>query len=139
MAKSDEQLYSEMVAALIKPGEQMVEEITPHTAHLNHMALLLAGETGELVDAIKKHTIYGKDLDFVNVIEEMGDIEFALEALRAALGINRDEVLSHNVEKLALRYAKGQYSDQAAKDRADKQIGIDLSNGTDETGIVDHH
>lgn len=126
MQKSQEDLYSEFVDSLIKPGEQMCEEITPLKAHLNHMALLLAGECGELVDAIKKFTIYGKDLDYINVIEELGDIEFALEAIRTAFTIHRDEVLAHNVEKLSKRYSEGRYSDQAAKDRADKQLEINV-------------
>lgn len=142
MQKSQEELYSEFVDSLVKPGEQMCEEITPFKAHLNHMAMLLAGECGELVDAIKKHTIYGKDLDYVNVIEELGDIEFALEAIRKAFTIHREEVLAHNVDKLTKRYNEGRYSDQAAKDRADKQLEItideDLISQIPDDGVVDH-
>jgi NTP pyrophosphatase (non-canonical NTP hydrolase) len=142
MQKSQEELYSEFVDSLVKPGEQMCEEITPFKAHLNHMAMLLAGECGELVDAIKKHTIYGKDLDYVNVIEELGDIEFALEAIRKAFTISREEVLAHNVDKLTKRYNEGRYSDQAAKDRADKQLEItideDLISQIPDAGVVDH-
>ena len=142
MQKSQEELYSEFVDSLVKPGEQMCEEITPFKAHLNHMAMLLAGECGELVDAIKKHTIYGKDLDYVNVIEELGDIEFALEAIRKAFTIHREEVLAHNVDKLTKRYNEGRYSDQAAKDRADKQLEItideDLISEIPDNGVVDY-
>ena len=124
--------YGEMVNALNKPGEEIIEQTTVLTAQLNHMALLLAGEAGELVDAIKKHTIYGKPLDYVNVIEEMGDIEFALEALRQLLTINRDETLAMNVDKLSVRYASGKFSNEQAQARADKesgQIGIDMVDG----------
>ena len=113
--------YAEMVDALIKPGEEIINETTPLKAHLNHMAMLLAGESGELVDAIKKHTIYGKELDMMNVIEELGDIEFALEAIRAALTIGREEVLFANADKLVDRYPTGEFSNEHAQKRLDKQ------------------
>lgn len=115
--------YSEMVDALIKPSEEIIAETTPLKAHLNHMAMLLAGETGELVDALKRHTIYGKDLDYMNVIEELGDIEFALEAIRKALSINREEVLTMNADKLMARYPNGKFSNADAQARADKESG----------------
>lgn len=129
--------YGEMVTALNKPGEEIIIETTPLKAQLNHMTLLLAGETGELVDAIKKHTIYDKDLDYINIVEEMGDIEFALEALRQLLTISRDEVLSMNVEKLSTRYPSGSFSNAQAKARADKQIELDVETAID-NGVVDH-
>lgn len=138
--KTLDEAYTDMVNALIKPGEEIIEETTPLKAHLNHMALLLAGESGELVDAIKRHTIYGKDLDYVNVLEELGDIEFALEAIRAALGINREEVLAMNADKLLTRYPDGRYSNADAQARADKesgQIGIDLASGPDSTATME--
>lgn len=115
-----DQNYADMVAALVKPGEEIIEQTTPIHAHLNHMAMLLSGEVGELVDAIKKHTIYGKELDFVNVIEELGDIEFALEAIRKSLEIHRDEALAMNMEKLMKRYPEGKFSNADAQARADK-------------------
>lgn len=45
----------------------------PYSEHIIHMSLGLAGEMGELLDAIKKHAIYGKELDTVNLTEELGD------------------------------------------------------------------
>lgn len=115
-----DQSHAAMVAALVKPGEDIISETTPLKAHLNHMAMLLSGEAGEVVDAIKKHTIYGKELDYVNVIEELGDIEFALEAIRTSLTIHRDETLAMNMEKLSKRYPQGAFSNDAAQTRADK-------------------
>ena len=41
-----------------------------------HMYMGVAGELGELLDAIKKNVIYGKPLDTKNVLEECGDIMF---------------------------------------------------------------
>ena len=87
---------------------------------LLHAVVGVSGEAGELLDAIKKAWVYGKPLDRNNVIEELGDIEFYLEAARAELGVTRDEVIQANREKLIKRYPTG-YTDSAAIARADKE------------------
>jgi NTP pyrophosphatase (non-canonical NTP hydrolase) len=115
------QEHARMVALLVKPGDQIKEEMTAHDAHILHMAVGIIGEAGELIDAIKKKVIYQKPLDMLNVIEELGDIEFYLEGLRTALALNRDETLDANISKLAKRYGeKFQYTNQAAQERKDK-------------------
>ena len=116
-----EQQHARMVKRLAKPGIVIRDSMTGEDAHIIHMALLIAGEVGELVDAIKKHVIYGKTLDRLNVIEELGDIEFALSAIRDWALTDRDEVLATNIEKLERRYSSGSYSNQQAVERADKQ------------------
>lgn len=117
---SNEKYFAEMVASLSKPGEQIKNELTPKQAHLLHMAVGISGEAGELLDAVKKHAIYQKSLDITNVVEELGDLEFFMEGLRATLGISREEVLAKNVNKLSVRYLSGTYSNQQAQQRADK-------------------
>lgn len=112
--------YSEMVQALAKSGELIIKDLNSSTAHNLHMAVGVAGEAGELLDAIKKSAIYNKPLDTINVIEELGDLEFYMEGLRQNLNINREETLQANIDKLAKRYEGFKYSNQAAQDRADK-------------------
>jgi NTP pyrophosphatase (non-canonical NTP hydrolase) len=112
--------YSAMVARLSKPGEQIKSELTAKQAHMLHMAVGISGEAGEILDAIKKHAIYQKSLDVSNVVEELGDLEFFMEGLRAAIGVSREEVLGVNMKKLAKRYHRGTYSNQQAQQRADK-------------------
>ena len=112
--------HRELVAALVKPGAAIVDSLTPEKAHLLHMVVGVAGESGELLDAIKKHVIYNKEADRENVIEELGDIEFYMEGLRQGLGITREETLAHNIRKLSARYEKLAYSDASAVARADK-------------------
>lgn len=85
-----------------------------------HAAVGISGEAGELIDAIKKTWVYKKPLDRANLIEELGDLEFYLQALRLELGINRRIVLEANMAKLLKRYPTG-YTDAAAQARADKQ------------------
>jgi len=113
--------YCNMVRALAKPGEDIVDSITAPQAHNIHMALGLAGEVGELIDAIKKEAIYGKVLDRENLIEELGDIEFYLEGIRQGFKVTREETIKANTTKLSVRYSKGTYSNTAAIERADKQ------------------
>jgi NTP pyrophosphatase (non-canonical NTP hydrolase) len=46
----------------------------PHREHLAHMAMGVTGEFGEVCEMIKKHTIYGKELDRDKLVLEVGDI-----------------------------------------------------------------
>jgi len=115
--------HEELVTALVKPGDEISGNMDYRSAHIIHMCLGLAGEVGELIDAIKKATIYGKPMDRENVIEELGDIEFYLEGLRQGLFISREVTMLKNIEKLTRRYPQGRYTDADAKARADKVEG----------------
>ena len=114
------EVYSAFVKSRAKSGDDIAAVYTPHKAVLDHAALGVAGEAGELVDAVKKYTIYNKPLDLENVVEELGDLEFYMEMLRQKLSISRHETLQHNIDKLSVRYKDG-YSDKQAQDRADKE------------------
>jgi len=85
-----------------------------------HAALGVCGEAGELADAIKKHVVYGKELDRTNIVEELGDLRFYMQAVQNLYHISEIELLQHNAEKLATRYVNLNYSDMAAITRADK-------------------
>lgn len=111
--------HSELVYNLVKDPEEILQSLCYEKIDLIHAILGISGEAGELLDAIKKHTIYNKPLDVENVVEELGDLEFYLEQLRQALSISREETLQANIKKLRKRYPSG-YSDQLAQDRLDK-------------------
>ena len=113
--------HSEMVTALFKNGKNILENATEDHLTRLHAAVGISGESGELLDAIKKETMYNKEPDLVNIIEELGDLEFYMEALRQAYNITREETLQANINKLGVRYSSGKYSDKQAQDRADKQ------------------
>ena len=114
--------HAELVAKLVKPGKEILDEMVISDAHLTHMALGVCGEAGELADAIKKKTIYQKSLDIKNIIEELGDLEFYMEGIRQCLNISRGECLEHNIKKLSIRYKDLQYSNAAAVKREDKIV-----------------
>ena len=117
--------HTDMVTALIKPGQSILDTLTADRCNILHMAVGISGEAGELLDALKKALIYNKPIDRDNIIEEIGDLEFYMEGLRQALKISREQTLSANIHKLLLsdkaRYKLGAYTDQQAQDRADKQ------------------
>lgn len=117
MEQSD---YAEFVKTLKKPGSDIIGDLTESSADSLHMAVGVAGEAGELLDAIKKYSIYNKPLDRENVVEELGDLEFFMEGLRQRLEISREETLVHNRAKLNKRYADKKFSNEAAQIRADK-------------------
>ena len=112
--------HNEMVKALAKDGDVIQQELKASDCHNLHMCLGISGEVGELIDAVKKSIFYRKPLDRVNAVEELGDIEFYLEGLRQGLGITREETIEANINKLGERYKGFNYSDDAAKARADK-------------------
>ena len=112
--------HEELVARICKAGADILDALTPEQAHIVHMAIGVSGEAGELLDAVKKHAIYQQPLDMENVVEELGDMEFYMQGLRESLGLTREEVLEANIRKLTERYG-GSYSDEKARDRADKQ------------------
>lgn len=115
-----QQEHEELVANLIKNPKDLLDELTPHKVELLHAAIGIASEAGEIVNAVKKYSIHGQEINMENVIEELGDLEFFMQNLRASLGISRNITLNSNITKLKKRYTSGSYSDKAAKDRADK-------------------
>ena len=110
-----------LVKNLGKSGDEILKSLTPQAIDLLHMAVGVAGEAGELLDAVKKHVIYNKPVDKENIIEELGDLEFYMQGIRANLFILRSEVLEFNIQKLTKRYSSGSYSDKEAHDRVDKK------------------
>jgi NTP pyrophosphatase (non-canonical NTP hydrolase) len=112
--------HADLVRSLVKDGDAIAGELTGNDAHLLHMAVGVSTEAGELLDAVKKATIYRKPIDCENIIEELGDIEFYLEGIRQAFAITRETVLFANIAKLRRRYHEGRFTNEQAQARADK-------------------
>lgn len=113
--------YDQFVRRLFK--------VDTYNEMLHHAKGGVCEEAGELSDAIKRHLTYGKPLDSkdkdgqtirTKIIEELGDIRFYVQAVQNVLGISEQEILQHNANKLADRYAQLTYTNEAAISRADK-------------------
>lgn len=64
----------------------------------------LTGETGEVIDNLKKVLYHSHDFDRDALIKETGDCLWYLAELCSAWGITLDEVAQANVAKLRARY-----------------------------------
>ena len=162
----DHTSYAQMVAALVKPGRDIIDSLTPAKADLLHMVIGVTGEVaellastdmdntieeigdiffymeriyqltgvprrnietathkfiiaGDLLDAVKKHVIYGKSLDESAVEVLLGKLNYKLDLTIASIGSTREAIIAGNMAKLTIRYGK-KYSNEAAINRADK-------------------
>lgn len=99
---------------------QLFKEMDNPEQALAHAAIGLNTEAGEALDAVKKHWIYKQDLNVINLIEELGDLQFYVQALCNILCIDIEQLKYINMAKLSKRYPNLEYSDEHAKQRLDK-------------------
>lgn len=81
--------YAPLAARTAKPLER--------TAQIEHAQLGVITEMGELADQVKRHVIYGKDLDITNFVEEVGDVMWYLALLIAEIGV-QPRVINRAIE-----------------------------------------
>lgn len=94
------------------------QPLTGHQVGLLLAAVGLGGETGEILEIIKKHVFHGHPLDREKLIKEMGDAEWYACYLRGLIGVSLEEVHNKNIEKLAARYPEGFFSSERSLNRA---------------------
>lgn len=99
-----------------KSYDHVAARFTPSMSRLTHAALGLSTEANEFCDQLKKHLIYGKELDKVNLIEELGDLCWFIAMACDELGTNFEEIQQININKLKARYGE-KYSDDKALNR----------------------
>jgi len=71
---------------------------------LIHAAMGLQTESAEFTDALKKYVFYGKELDKVNLKEELGDMLWYMSIAFSALGTTYEEEQERVINKLKVRY-----------------------------------
>ena len=81
-----------------KAGAARLNSLGP--MRLLHATLGIASEAGELVDAVKKYVFYGAELDEVNLVEEIGDLQWYIATMLDELEVTMNEVLEKNIRKL---------------------------------------
>ena len=87
-----------------------------HTIRLLHAAMGICTEAGEFMDAIKKAIFYGKDIDLVNLTEELGDLFWYAALALDEIGIPMETCFERNIAKLQQRY-RGKFGETAAENR----------------------
>jgi len=119
-ALKTESMDFQAIAARICGVEKIIAEYTgngmmsqevkddPSMIRLLHGAIGLETEVGEFMDALKKHIFYGKELDWTNLGEEMGDLMWYIailsDVIKNKTGVGLEEWLDRNVQKLNKRY-----------------------------------
>lgn len=108
-AKRTEPTDSDYQACMFRLG-------SVRTLRLLHVAMGLCTEAGEFVDQLKKHIFYGKPLDTVNLIEELGDSSWYERIGVDALEIGYLDMLERNIAKLRARFPE-KFSEERAQTR----------------------
>jgi NTP pyrophosphatase (non-canonical NTP hydrolase) len=83
---------------------------------LLHASMGMSTESSEFVDTVKKTIFYGKSLDKVNLIEEMGDILYYIAMACNVLGTDFETVMERNIAKLKARYPE-KFTEELAENR----------------------
>lgn len=89
-----------------------------------HMVLGMITETGELADVFKKNMAYNKDIDWVNVKEEIGDLMFYVANFCNINHFDLEQIMETNIEKLRARYPEKFTSENALNRNIDKERQI---------------
>ena len=80
-----------------------------------HACLGLMSEVGEIADALKKHIIYDRALDQINLMEESGDVSWYQALLLSAVKRTMQEAMDKNIAKLKQRFGDKFDYDAAVK------------------------
>lgn len=88
----------------------------PSNIRLLHAGIGLATESGEFLDALKKSIFYGKEIDKVNLKEEVGDLMWYCAIALDELGGDFEEVMATNIAKLKARFPN-KFTEEDAENR----------------------
>lgn len=74
---------------------------------LGEAALGLTGEAGEFANYVKKHLYQGHPMQSEELFEELADICWYIALAATVLGVNLEDVMQANIDKLKVRYPQG--------------------------------
>ena len=114
------------------PGDgspRLIPNDTPYLkpVRINHAAMGIVKEGGEILAELEKWLYYGRNPNFAKMQEELGDVLWYCAQLCNALGVNLDSVMRRNLAKLKHRYPEA-YSQGGAPNRNDQEVVIDTDN-----------
>ena len=81
----------------------------------------LAGESGELLDMVKKWIFHNTRLDRDHAKKEVGDVCWYVAMICHSMGWDLDEIMQMNVDKLKARYPEG-FDTELSQHRKDGDI-----------------
>ena len=137
MPKVDLNKYKEFVREVTSKESNQLSEMFYATKELEtknpnvNMSLLLTGgigvssETGEFNEIVKKCIFQGKPLNDETVFHckrELGDIMWYWISSCRALGLDPNEVIEENVNKLKARYPGGEFDVHYSENRQEGDL-----------------
>ena len=99
-----------------KLAERTIPKEKWFNTKVSNFSMGLAGESGEIIDYLKKVIYHGHELDREHIKEELGDLLWYLSGLASIMNIDLNEIARKNIEKLKKRYPDG-FSEEASKNR----------------------
>jgi NTP pyrophosphatase (non-canonical NTP hydrolase) len=81
----------------------------------SNYAMGLSGETGEVVDLIKKEVHHGHLEYSFPIMKELGDVLHYLAGIATMYGLSLEDIATHNIMKLAKRYPNGFNTEDSIK------------------------
>jgi len=81
-------------------------------------SLGLAGESGEVVEMVKKGILHQHGIDPEKLKKEIGDVCWYIAGICTVQGFNLGEIMQDNIAKLEKRYPNG-FSSKDSKKRVD--------------------
>lgn len=88
----------------------------PRHSRIAVASMGLAGESGELIDALKKWVAHGHELNLTHVEKELGDILWYVAEIATVLDLKLSDIAEKNQDKLAARYPEG-FSTERSRNR----------------------
>ena len=87
--------------------------LSPEETMILWNAFGIAGESGEIVDYLKKGIFHRHGYDASKVEEELGDLLWYVAALATKLGLSMESIMERNIAKLKQRYPNGYSSEDS--------------------------
>lgn len=101
-----------------------IQERLSTNHRLLHAAIGATTEACEILDQLKKHIYYGRELDLINLFEESGDILWYLAIICNSLGFDFEMIMEANLKKLKARYGNTFSPDKAIKRNLKKEYEV---------------
>lgn len=126
--------YTDFVKTVTSPETEDVEKLIARIRELNktvNVSVLmnagygLGSEGGEFQEIVKKIVFQGKPLNEDNTFHmkrELGDIIWYWINACRALGLDPNDVITENVEKLKARYPSGEFNVYHSENRKDGDL-----------------
>lgn len=136
MPSISELFIKEAIKTESRNFEEIAKRLTEQrTIRLLHAATGMVDEAAEFLAAIRKYIFYNKEIDLINIKEELGDSNWFQAIAHDEIGSTFEEIMILVVQKLKRRYNEKSFSSENAinrdlsSERNELEKKIDLVSG----------